>query len=121
MNTPFYTLAIDIRILGLKEVDDVVMRCIKLVPFIPMNGITLELWHDDSELEEQTHLITLENTRYSFEHSMFIEEQDDVSIYESVRAGELCMAERNELIKWYSAFGFTRINYPRGHTIKSGE
>lgn len=118
MNAPYYTLAIDIVIRGLKDSDDIWMRCNKIVPFIPMNGVTIELWHDDSELEEQTYRITLQNTYYSFEHSLFIEEQVDEDLMEAARAGEPIFAARDELINWYKAFGFVRMNYPQAQAIR---
>lgn len=112
--TPYYTLALDICIRGLKDTDDVWMRCVKLVPFIPINGATLELWHDDSEAEEEdTHKITLGNVHYSFQHSMFIEEQADDDLLEGLRDGSIQGTyARDELIKFYGFFGFVRFNFP---------
>lgn len=116
---PYYTLAIDLCIRGLKDSDDIWMRCVKLVPFIPINGVTLELWHDDNEADEEgTHKITLENTHYSFQHSMFIEEQADETLVESLRSGETVGTLRNELIKFYSLFGFTQYMFPTVQVTK---
>jgi hypothetical protein len=117
--TPYYTLALDICIRGLRESDDVWMRCVKLVPFIPVNGVALELWHDDSEAEEEgTHKITLENVHYSFQHSMFIEEQADDDLVLLLREGNNVNETREELIKFYSLFGFTRFNFPTVQVVK---
>ena len=114
----YHMLAIDICVRGLRDADDIWMRCVKMVPFVPFDGVTLELWHDDSEHEEATHKITLENTFYSFQHSMFIEEQADEELLEDARAGLLTSARRDDIIKWYQSFGFTRMFYPSVQVTK---
>lgn len=117
--TPFYTLAIDVTIKGLRDADDIVMRCMKIVPFVPMNGMAVELWCDDLGGEEGKFRIQLENVYYSFSESTFIEEHDDNDLIETLRAGQCTSADKEELLNWYKAFGFARLNYPVAQVVRS--
>ena len=110
---PYYTLAVDITIKGNKDADDVTVRLLKLTPFIPATGQVMEIWHDDSEGgEEETHRVELVNTFYSFQHSMFIEEQEDHSLIDAHRDGTYRASDLRDLITWYERFGFLRLGYP---------
>lgn len=110
--TPYYTLAIDVTIKGAKDSEDITLRCVKMVPFIPATGQVLELWHDDSEGEEETYRVELVNVYYSMQHSMFIEEQEDHDLDALVRGGAGTAIHLKELLQWYGRFGFTRVSYP---------
>lgn len=116
MSMPFYTLAIVVCIKGLKDSDDIYMQCNRLVPFIPQDGMTLELWRETEEGED-TYRLELTGVYYSLRESMFIAEQEDTDLMEAARAGEAVHSDREEFVEWYKSFGFKRLNYPTGQVI----
>lgn len=115
-NTPFYTLAIIVCIKGAKDADDIYMRCDRLVPFIPQNGMTLELWRE-AEDGDDTYRMELSGVYYSLRDSMFVEEQDDLDLLEAARAGDLIYSDKETFVEWYKSFGFKRLNYPTAQVI----
>ena len=118
MNTPFYTLSITVCIKGLKDSDDVYMELRKMVPFVPQEGMVLELWRDDAEEGDDTYLLELGPVYYSLRDSMFVEEHDDTDLMESARAGELIYSDREAFVEWYKSFGFKRRNYSVGQVVR---
>ena len=104
---PYYTLAIDICVRGLTDADNVWMRRTSMVPFIPMNGISIELWCEgDENNDDAVKMVELQGVYYSTRESQFIEEQVDDEMYDKYRAGDCGTLEFKEYLKQLERFGF---------------
>lgn len=112
MNTPHYALIIDVRIKGVKETDDIVMRLKRLVPFPPQAGIVIELWREATEEDGDTYQIPLDGVVYSFRDSAFLIQIDDEDAVDAYREGSSYIQFTKDLVEWYASFGFMRLNYP---------
>lgn len=76
------------------------------MPFIPINGVALELW--DSESDEAWD-IELTGVKYSFREASFIEELIDEELLDKHRAGCYTKQDQDDKLSWYAQFGFKRI------------
>lgn len=113
MPQPYYRLAIDICILGLKESDDIWMRCVKGVQFTPVEGMALQWQNDD----EEYYRVELVNVVYDFSESMFIEEQSTDEVATCVREGNTYSDSVKAVIEQYQSFGFQRIRFPVAQVV----
>lgn len=118
MSATYHTLSIVVCIKGLTDEQDIYMELRKMVPFVPQEGMVLELWRDDTEEGNDTYQLELGRVYYSFRESMFIEEHDDTDLMESARAGEVIYSDREAFVEWYRTFGFKRLNYPTAQVVR---
>ena len=110
MSYPHFNLEIHLTVQGPREADDCVLLLSRLLPFVPRNGDTLELWREHDE--EDSTQIELENVVYSFKDSAFVARLEDNS---AIREGT---TEQREVINYYLSFGFKRISHPIAYAIK---
>lgn len=105
MNGQYYRLLVILTIKMPMESNDIELRCSRTLPFQPVEGLTLVIANDNDE----EHEITLGPPRYEFAESAFVEYQEDEALISALREGYYTPVLRDELIKYYQDFGFTRV------------
>lgn len=106
---PSYPVFIDICLTKPRASDNIWLRYVTRIPYVPRNGDVLRLTSDD---EESTIDITFVNVVFDASSGTFIEQQEDDAMVDSYSEEGLCH-EADALGK-YTAFGFHRLNYPQG-------
>ena len=106
MHGIYYRLLIIVTIRMPMESNDIGLRCVRTLPFAPMEGTTLVIANE----QDEEHEILLGAPRYEFAESAFVEYQEDESLLELLREGNYTSAVRDELVNYYTGFGFARAN-----------
>lgn len=107
---PHYTLFIDMCLTKPREADNVWVRLVKTIPFVPREGDTIRISPDvegDSPLD-----VTLENVVYDCEDGVFIEEQSDNTMCDTYR--EEGLLHEQDVLASYTKYGFIRLTFPVG-------
>lgn len=104
MNAVYYRLLIVITIKQPIQTNDIELKAIRTIPFVPVEGMTLVISNDADE----EHEIVLGAPRYSYSDSSFVEYQEDESMMEAIREGNYTSTEVNRLVSYYESFGFKR-------------
>lgn len=112
-------LAIDICIKGLTESEDIWMRKIVPLTFVPMEGMRLKLCVTPDEADDDIeHDIVIENIHYSFKEGQWIEEQEDTELYYALRQGEPNRLQlTRDKVAYYEQLGFMRLNFPTAYAL----
>lgn len=118
-----HRLAIDICIRGLTDNDNIWMRRIFPLMFVPMEGMRFKIYMRDEQTDEEYEKdIALENVYYSFRDGMFIEEQNDDTLLDFQREGRAVIySEKQDYILDYENLGFMRLNFPQAQVIHGSQ
>lgn len=105
---PHYTLFIDMCLTKPIEKDNIWVRLVKTIPFVPRKGDVIRI---AAEVEGVAPLdIELENVVYDCADGVFLEEQEDQSMCESYRTEGVVNGV--EAVGKYTQYGFIRLNFP---------
>lgn len=110
---PSYRVQIDVCLKHPREEDDVWLRHIRWLPFVPRSGDTLRL---TDEMDENTIDLTLESVVYDVTGGVFIAEITDETPTEFFRDAGVCNAA--ESIAMYKPFDFQRLNFPTAQVVR---
>lgn len=118
-----HRLAIDICIRGVVDNDNIWMRRIFPLTFVPMEGMRFKVYMRDEKTDDEYERdIALENIHYSFRDGMFIEEQNDDTLLDIQREGKpVIYSEKQDYILDYENLGFMRLNFPQAQVIYGSE
>ena len=106
---PTYTLFIDICLTKLEDKDNIWMRAIIRLPYVPRNCDKLKLTSDNGD---DTLELELESVIYDTAEGCFVSDIEDDRMVQHFREdGTLC---EQDAVATYKAFGFTRLNFPQG-------
>lgn len=111
---PSYRLQIDLYLRQPVEADSILMRRIGYLPFVPRDGDTIRF--TDEEDDGSTVDLTLDEVVWDSAGGQFVCCITDESCVESYSNGE--GSGSKELVEYYSAFDFIRLNYPVGQVVK---
>lgn len=99
---PSYRLMLDVYVIAMREPEDVKLRRVQYLPFVPRAGDVLQFTND----AEETIDLQLEEVVYSLTDQQFTGTIQDDGVREAAREGAgVLMGER---IKMFESFGFLR-------------
>ena len=101
---PSYRYQIDVRINALRSSEDVVLRRVGYLPFVPREGDVLRFTADKTD---DTMDIGLSDGHYDVAGGVFTFKLEDNQVYESPREGE--PVTQQEVIDVYTPFDFVRL------------
>lgn len=112
---PSYKLQIDVTLVKLVTAQNIQLRRIGYLPFVPRSGDTLRLTNED---ETDTVDLTLDGVVYDQANGLFIAELEDQTLVEEYKeAGNY--ANEKETVQAYTTYGFVRLNYPIAQCIRT--
>lgn len=107
---PSYTLFVDVCLTKPIACDNIWMRLVMRIPFVPREGDVIRLTSDIEGVD--TLDVTFVNVVYDCESGTFIEQQEDTFMVDAYSEEGVC--HEQEAIAKYKAYGFTRLNFPQG-------
>ena len=110
---PSYRLQIDVCLKHPRDADDIWLRHMRWVPFVPRAGDVIRFTDDDDEI---TIDVTLESVVYDAAGGMFVAEVLDETPIESFRDTGVCNAA--EAAMNYTPFDFQRLNFPTAQAVR---
>lgn len=107
---PSYTLFIDICLTKPIAADNIWMRLVTRIPFVPREDDVVRITSDTEGVEPLD--VTFVNVVYDMESGTFIEQQEDTAMVEWY--AEEGVLHESEVLAKYRLYGFTRLNFPQG-------
>lgn len=107
---PSYTVFIDVTLSKIITGDEVYMRLVTRLPYVPRAGDTIRLT-DDNTQDPSTLDVKLDNVTYDVADGMFVCDLEDARMEEQYR--EDGTFGEAETVALYKSFGFQRLNYPQ--------
>lgn len=106
---PSYVLFIDICLTKPVAADNIWMRLVMRIPYVPREGDVIRLTSETEGVD--TLDVTFVNVVYDAESGTFIEQQEDTAMVDAYSEEGLC--HEVETIAKYKLYGFTRLNFPQ--------
>ena len=110
---PSYRIQIDVCLAKPMEKDNIWLRHVKTLPFVPRVDDTLILTSDD---EEETLDISYDTLKYDCAAGTFVAAFTDETLVENYSTDGVCRDK--DSVTMYEGFGFVRLNYPQGQVIR---
>lgn len=100
---PAYRYQIDIQVQALRSGEDITLRRIAYLPFVPRNGDTIRLTSQDDDTMD----IELQGGYYDSKGGVFVFTLVDSQVYDSPREGE--PVTQQEVVATYAPFDFVKL------------
>lgn len=106
---PTYTVFIDVQLNKLITGEEIYMRYVTRLPYVPRTGDNLRL----TAIDEDTTLdLVLDKVTYDMAEGAFVVDIEDNVMVDNYR--DSGMHDEAGVIQSYKSFGFSRLNYPQG-------
>lgn len=121
---PQYKIQITATLVGARASQNIEMRLVKYIPFVPREGDMVRLLaydediahSDGTEAEVTTVDIPIGSILYDFSSGMFLTDFEDTTILDGHFNGEAVCAK--SAVRRYESLGFGRVNYPQAQAVR---